>query len=83
MNETKESELVAWSVEVSSIPCVVFASSWPKAKWIAVKSYREAGYGVKGSWPSCRGGRTKEYDGSTLKKDGPRAYSEGYVLSTL
>jgi hypothetical protein len=38
----------AWRVEVNGLTAVFFAETEPKARWQAVKSYRQAGYGRDG-----------------------------------
>lgn len=72
---------VAWEVEVNDHRCIVFATTAPKARWIAVKGWREAGYGRKGEWPSVSAGRRPYLDsrlGGAIQAG--RAYSEEYVL---
>ena len=36
---TPPEEPLAWKVEINYMTCVVFATTKPKAQWIAVKSY--------------------------------------------
>jgi hypothetical protein len=75
--------LVAWYVEIHTMRCVVFAATAPKARWIAVKSYWEAGYGQKGMWPRPHAWRAPHFDKSRLAKENPRvAYGEEYVHGT-
>lgn len=77
------SESVAWFVEVNSMTCIVFASTLAKAKWIAVRGYREAGYGRRGMWPPTGGARRPQYDRSPLRDKTPRPWTEDHVLNTL
>jgi len=43
--QSEEKPLLAWTVEINAMSCVVFAATKDKAKWIAVKGYWDAGYG--------------------------------------
>lgn len=74
-------ENVAWLVEINDhAPCVVFAPTKPKARWLAVKNYREAGYGRgRGDWPSVVAWRAPQYDKSPLASQPPKAWCEDYV----
>ena len=63
MKSKPEVELVAWIVDIFAFPEVVcFATSEAKAKWIAIKAYRNAGYGSRGSWPDIICKRGSDYD---------------------
>lgn len=42
---------VAWEVEIDAMRCIVFAATKAKAKYIAFKAWREAGYGVNRGCP--------------------------------
>jgi len=70
---------VAWEVEISDMRCIVFTTTKPKAKFVAFKAYKEAGYGVHGSWPAMSCGRRPDLDNSPFAKEKPRAYAEEYV----
>ncbi len=82
-NRTAEAKALAWFVEVDSMTCVVFAATAAKAKWIAVKGYRDAGYGNRGTWPPTSVGRRERYDKSPLRHQKPRPWTEDYVQDTL
>ena len=71
--------LLAYRVEIEGSHCICFAASAAKARWIAVKSYWEAGYGRKGVWPRPTAARCPIYDNHSLKKQPNRAYSEDYL----
>ena len=43
--------LFAFKVSIGDMTCVAFAESAPKARWLAVKSYWNAGYGNRRVWP--------------------------------
>lgn len=74
------SELVAWSVEIDSMTCVVFATTKPKARWLAVSAYWEAGYGRKRMWPRPVAWREPRFDKSALNGgEIGRAYTREYV----
>lgn len=76
-------EAMAFEVEVSGMVCIVFAATTEKARWTAVKCYREA-YGNDGSWPHVQFRRAPELDKSSLnvqanwgRSFGPE-YARGY-----
>ena len=71
--------LLAFCVEIDSMSTIVFAATKPKAQWIAVKGYREAGFGRRGTWPRALAGREPRFDHSPLKERGPRCWSREYV----
>lgn len=74
-------DLIAWGAEVNGLSAIVFASTRPKARWRAVKSYWEAYDRRKGEWPSIKVWRRPEFDRSELRlRDDQRAWSESYVL---
>jgi len=72
-------DLLAWSVEIDSMSCIVFAATRSKAQWIAVKGYRDAGFGRPGEWPRAKAVRAERYDASALRDQGPRGWTEEYV----
>lgn len=74
---------VAWIVEIEDHACVAFADTRAKAKWIAVASWRDAGYGTNGRWPHVQAWRAKCYDEFSGKDDGPKAWCEDYVLESI
>ncbi len=76
-------EKVAWTVEIHDMSCVVFATTKPKAQWIATRSFWDAGYGRKGEWPRAKAFRAKTYDKSRLRHEPPKAFGEEYVMDTL
>ena len=73
---------MAWTVEIHSMTCVVFATSKSKAQWIATSSYWEA-YGKTEEWPRAKAWRAKPYDNSRLRFEPPRAWSEEHVMDAL
>jgi hypothetical protein len=73
--------LLAWTVEIHSMTCVVFAATKAKAQWIATKSYWEA-Y-EKNGWPMAKAWRAKPYDKSRLRFEPPKAWSEDYVMDCI
>ena len=70
---------LGWHVEINSMSCIVFAESKPKARWIAVKSYWEAGFGRRRAWPRPTVWRAEQYDNSPLRDHFQRAWSEEHV----
>lgn len=77
---------LAWEVEINSMSCIVFAPTKPKARWIAVKSYWEAGYGRgNGTWPSgVHAARVPMFDKSRIARETrQQAWGRDYVLGTL
>lgn len=71
--------LVAWEVVIYDLRAIVFATTAPKARWLAVKGYREAGYGRRGAWPSVRAMRAERYDRSVLRSGEQKCWTESYV----
>ena len=60
-------EPVAWKVEVNGVAGLVFATTEPKARWRAVKSYRNAIGPRRGDWPSVSATRLPSHDASYLR----------------
>lgn len=76
------SEVVAWGVEINSMECIVFATTAPKARYIAVRGYWEAGYGSRRVWPRAIAWREQRYDRSSLRERKPSlCYCRDYVES--
>lgn len=73
------SELLAFEVEIQGMRVVVFAWTAAKARWLAVKDYRAAGYGTRGDWPRPESHRLPEYDDHSLKLQGPHCWAPSYV----
>lgn len=60
---------------------IVFATTASKAKWIAVRGWREAGYGSGLRWPTTLTvSRADIYDNHPNKNRPPVAYNELYML---
>jgi hypothetical protein len=74
-------EKLAWTVTVSGMDCVVFATTSAKARWIAVRSYWDAGYGNHGQWPNCRAKRYPILDKSPLRDKPQRAWVPEYATT--
>jgi hypothetical protein len=81
MNPEPTTDRVAWTVEIHSMTCVVFATTKAKAQWIATKGYWEA-YTNNG-WPRAKAFRAEHYDRSPLRFDPPKAFSEEWVLESI
>lgn len=79
----EEAQALAWIVEINSLTCIVFATTLPKAKWIALRGYREAGYGRCGQWPTTSAGRMPRYDKSPLRFKKSQPWVEDYVRDTM
>ena len=77
------SDLLAWTVEIHSMTCVVFAATKAKAQWIATNSYWDAYGRRKGEWPRAKAWRATPYDKSRLRFEKPRAWSEEHVMDTM
>jgi hypothetical protein len=72
--------LLAWEIEINSMTCIVFAATEPKARWLAVKSFWEAGYGHRGVWPRPSARRVPELDTSPLREHSAnRCYAPEYA----
>lgn len=78
----KPTELLAWTVEVDFMTCVVFAATKAKAQWIATRSYWNAFGRRKGEWPRAKAYRAKPYDKSRLRFEPPKAWIEEYVMDS-
>jgi hypothetical protein len=72
-------DLLAWTVEIHSMTCVVFAETKARAQWLATKSYWAA-YGNSGQWPRAKAWRAECYDNSVLRFHERRAWSEDHVI---
>lgn len=74
-------DLVAWRVRLEDFDwCIIFAATAAKAKWIAVRGWREAGYGADGRWPtSLTVRRADHYDSHPHKSHPNIAYNELYM----
>jgi hypothetical protein len=73
-------DLLAWTVEIHSMTCVVFAATQAKAQWIATRSYWDAFGRRKGEWLRAKAWRAKPYDKSRLRFEPPKAWGEDYVM---
>jgi hypothetical protein len=80
-SNTDELPVVAWTVEIHSMTCVVFATTKAKAQWLATKSFWDA-FGNVG-WPGAKAFRAEPYDKSRLRLEKGKAWQEGYVIETL
>ena len=74
--------MLAWSVEVNELRCVVFAATRPKATWQAVKAYRAAGMGRRFEWPHTQTWREPELDNHSRKRE-PHCWDEEFLRATL
>ncbi len=73
---------LAFEVTVSGMDCVVFAATPAKARWIAVKSYWDAGYGRgPGTWPNVKAWRRPALDRSPLRNREQKAWVPEYAWS--
>lgn len=75
--------LLAWTVEIHSMTCVVFAATKAKAQWVATKCYWDAFGRRKGEWPRAMAWRAKVYDKSRLRFEAQRAWSEERVMDSI
>lgn len=77
-------DAIAFEVEVNSLVCIVFAATVEKARWTAVKCYREA-YGNDGTWPSVQCRRVPELDKSSLNRqsNAGKSFSPDYARGHL
>ena len=80
-DETQMKPLLAWAVEINSMTCIVFATTKPKANYVAVKGYREAYGQRRGEWPRARSWREPIYDNSSLRFRNPQPWAEAFVMS--
>lgn len=70
--------LLGWDVKLYEMSCVVFAKSAAQARWLAVKGWRDAGYGGRRQWPTVSARRNPRYDGFYRKTEG-RCWTPEYV----
>ena len=69
---TDKKPVVAWGITYDGTAYVVFCRTSGQAKWAVVKGLREAGYVLRGKWPSgLSASRAPELDASTLWKGRP------------
>lgn len=70
--------LLAYRVTIDDMSCIVFAPTPAKARWMAIKSYWEAGYGRPRVWPRPSAVRTPHYDCHPASdRDYGRTHTEG------
>lgn len=76
-----DKEVVAWEVVIDDMTAIVFATTAPKARWIAVRGYWEAGYGRgRGNWPSgVRARRCERHDNNPLRDKGPKCWTPSHA----
>lgn len=65
--------------DLDDLACMVFAANVPKARWITVRAWREAGYGGTREWPATRVRRRPEYDKSPLLHRPRQTWDPAYV----
>jgi hypothetical protein len=70
---------LAYAVSIDDLTCIVFASTKPQARWVAVRSYWDAGYGSRRIWPSAHAIRRPDLDSSPLRNAERMAYAPEYV----
>lgn len=74
---------LAFAVELDGHSCICFGPTKAAAKWQAVRSWREAGFGQRGEWPqSLKATRRPEYD-SFVWAEKRNAWAEEYVAGAL
>ena len=84
VTSTKNEDVLAWSVEIRSMTCIVFAITKVKAQMIATKSYWDAYGRRKGEWPRARAFRAACYDKSSLRFETDRkSWSEDRVMDSI
>ena len=83
MEDNKNEVKLAFEVWIGSDHCIVFATTPAKARWIAVKGYREAGYNSRGDWPNPVAKRAPRYDKSRLREEGQKCFAPDYVEDTI
>lgn len=71
-----ETPLLAFGVEIYDMRAVVFAATNPKARWLAVKAYWEAGYGSKRVWPRPKAWREPRLDKYVATSNPTICYAE-------
>ena len=72
----------AWKVTVEGIDCITFSRTRSRAKWIAVRSYWDAGYGdgwPKKKWPQVKAIRCPIYDCDIAAGMEYQAWDEKYL----
>lgn len=74
-----EPPLLVFRVEIYDMHGVVFAASNPKARWIAVCAYWQAGYGSKKLWPRPKACRAQGLDRYATGRNSNTVYSEEYL----
>lgn len=75
--------LLAFDVTIDSTHAIVWAETPAKARWQAVKAYRDAGYGRQREWPRPTARRVPRYDDHPLKdRTDSRAWVPEYVEDT-
>lgn len=74
---------LAFEVTISDMCCIVFSETPAKARWQAVKSYWDAGYGRNGVWPRPAAARVPRLDGSPLRNERQKAWVPEYAESTI
>ena len=72
---------VAWEVEINGMPCITFAETRSKARWNAVKSYRNAfDTHQRGKWPSVKAKRIERFDNhSESQLPGRKCFGFDYI----
>lgn len=76
--------LLAFEVTIggdSDFYSITFAHSVAAARWNAVRSYRDAGFGRPGQWPNVKAKRIQCLDGSVLRHQGRRCWVPEYARS--
>ncbi len=74
---------LAWEVTINGeMTCIVFTTTAPKARWMAVNSFRSAGFGRPNQWPNVKAKRIPVFDDSPLRdRPGRRCWIPEYVSS--
>lgn len=70
---------LAFEVDIQFMRCIVFAATPAKARWIAVRSFWDAGYGCKGQWPNAKAVRVPRLDASSLREREAKAWVPEYA----
>lgn len=78
---TLTGSFLAWETTVNDMTAVTFAATAAAARWNAVKSYREAGYGRPGQWPPVKAKRLPMLDDSPLKAQGRKCWVPEYAMN--
>jgi hypothetical protein len=71
----------AWMVEIGGRKAITFASTRSRGKWIAVRSYWEAGY--RREWPKLKVRRAREFDGCLERDLDSRAWNPDYLQPVM